>query len=176
MKKYVAILLITFLLSGNVFAGENKAITKAGDIGQILIPVTALGTTLIKKDWEGTKQFCYSFGAANAVSGILKYTIDAKRPNGKDHSFPSGHTTAAFAGASFIHMRYGWTWGVPAYAYAGLVGYSRVQSKNHYWRDVLAGAGIGITSNLIFTRRYEDKEIALVPIDNGGMITYKKRF
>lgn len=81
------------------------------------------------------------------VTYALKYTIDARRPNGGSHGFPSGHSSAAFMGAEFIREHDGPYWGVPAYAAATWVGYTRVESHNHYWRDVIAGAAIGIAAN-----------------------------
>jgi membrane-associated phospholipid phosphatase len=85
----------------------------------------------------------------------LQHTIDAKRPNGKPHSFPSGHTSISFASAEFVRKRYGWEYGLPAYALASFVAYSRVEAKEHYTHDVIAGAAIGIGSSYLFTRPYE---------------------
>jgi hypothetical protein len=53
----------------------------------------------------------------------------------------------AFAGAEFIRKQYGWGWGAPSYLAASYVGWSRVETHNHWTRDVLAGAAIGILSN-----------------------------
>jgi len=85
----------------------------------------------------------------------LQYTIDEKRPNGEPHSFPSGHTSISFASAEFVRNRYGWKYGLPAYVLASFVAYSRVEAKQHYIHDVLAGAAIGIVSSYLFTRPYE---------------------
>ena len=51
-----------------------------------------------------------------------------------------------------MRERYGWGYGVPAYALASFVGYSRVESRQHYAPDVIAGAAIGILSSCLFTR------------------------
>lgn len=88
-----------------------------------------------------------AFARTELVTYGLKYSVNAERPNGSPQSFPSGHTSAAFAGAEFIRKQYGPAWGVPAYLLAGFVGWSRVASNNHYPRDVIAGAAIGILSN-----------------------------
>ncbi len=65
-------------------------------------------------------------------------------------SFPSGHTTAAFATATSLSLSVKkWEIAVPAYLYAGLVGYSRMRLGVHYPSDVLAGALIGIGSGLL---------------------------
>jgi undecaprenyl-diphosphatase len=59
------------------------------------------------------------------------------------HSFPSGHTAAAVAFASGVG-RVRPTAGVPLYALAALVGYSRVHTGVHYPGDVMAGALLGV--------------------------------
>jgi membrane-associated phospholipid phosphatase len=62
-------------------------------------------------------------------------------------SFPSGHTSAAFATATVIQRKWGWRAGVPAYAVAAFVGTTRLQHV-HYLSDVTFGAALGIASGL----------------------------
>ena len=54
---------------------------------------------------------------------------------------PSGHTTAAFAGALVLATLPGW--GLGAVSIACLVGLSRMYMGAHYPTDVLAGAALG---------------------------------
>jgi len=59
-------------------------------------------------------------------------------------SFPSGHTTQAFAVASVIADHYEETWvSYSSYTVAGLVGAARIYHDAHFASDVLAGAMIG---------------------------------
>jgi membrane-associated phospholipid phosphatase len=58
-------------------------------------------------------------------------------------------------------MRYGWKLGLAAYAVAAFVGRSRVELKNHYTSDVVAGGALGIGANLGFTRRRKKVSVAL---------------
>jgi membrane-associated phospholipid phosphatase len=75
---------------------------------------------------------------------ILKVTVGRERPDGSDNqSFPSGHTSQAFAMASVAQHHYGWKIGVPAYALAGLMGASRIHEDKHWLSDVVAGAALG---------------------------------
>jgi membrane-associated phospholipid phosphatase len=82
------------------------------------------------------------------VSGLKRWTNET-RPNGTPHSFPSGHTSFAFAMAQFMHHEYGdlsvW-YSIGAYSCATAVGVMRVAKNAHWISDVVAGAGIGILS------------------------------
>lgn len=147
------------LLSHEVLAADN--IEKTGDVLQLLIPGIAYGATFYMEDKEGRMQFYRSFAATVAVTYGLKYSVDKQRPNGSEHSFPSGHTASAFQGASFIQRRYGWRYSIPAYIGAAFVGYSRVESDNHYVEDVVAGAAIGVLSSYYFVEPY--KGVTLSP-------------
>jgi membrane-associated phospholipid phosphatase len=60
----------------------------------------------------------------------------------------------SFAAAEFVRRRYGWECGVPAYAAASFVAYSRVEANAHHPHDVIAGAAIGIASSYLLTRPY----------------------
>ena len=143
-------------------ATSSGNIEKSGDIIQALIPAIAYGSTFYLDDDEGRGQFYKSFFANVVITHGLKYAIDEKRPNGSDKSFPSGHTSSAFQGAAFIHKRYGWEYSIPAYIGASFVGYSRVESDNHYIKDVIAGAAIGVISSFYFTEPF--KGVTVTPI------------
>ena len=161
MKKLVLPFIAGFMIT-NSFA-EDKT-TLAGDILQILIPSVAYGTTLYLDDKEGQMEFYKSFATNEAITYGLKYSVDKKRPNGGDHSFPSGHTSASFQGATFIHKRYGLKYAIPAYMAATFVGYSRVDARAHYTIDVAAGALIGSLSSYYFTTKY--KGFKIQPVAN----------
>lgn len=81
------------------------------------------------------------------VSTVLKSTVREGRPYDENvkTSFPSGHATMAFAFASAVAAEHEWYWGLSAYALATYVGLSRVNDYQHFFRDVLAGATIGIS-------------------------------
>jgi membrane-associated phospholipid phosphatase len=66
-------------------------------------------------------------------------------PYGGNSSFPSGHTTLAFAAARVYAMEYRYIPAVPVIAYgvAGLIGFSRIIENRHWATDVFAGALLG---------------------------------
>ncbi|HPF47678.1 MAG TPA: phosphatase PAP2 family protein [Emcibacteraceae bacterium] len=165
------LLSIIFILMSSLISQTASAkgdVEKAGDALLVLIPAVGLGSTFFYEEGnEGTIQFLESMVTAGAVSFGLKKAISKQRPNGECcDSFPSGHATGAFMGASFIQKRYGWKYGIPAYLGAAFVGYSRIESDKHYTEDVLAGAAIGVISSYIFTTPYKGFEVT--PIASNG--------
>jgi membrane-associated phospholipid phosphatase len=138
---------------------DADQIKTAGDDLEIGMPAVAAGMILFHKDSDGALEFGESGLLALALTQGLKVTINEKRPNGGNYSFPSGHASDAFWSAEFVRTRYGWEVGIPAYALASFVGYSRVEAKAHYVHDVLAGAVIGAGSSWIFTKPYKGWQV-----------------
>ena len=145
----------------NVAALAKDDIRLAGDVLQFVLPATAAGLTLGHRDGEGVLQLGESLAVTLAATYALKYTVNEQRPNGGSQSFPSGHTSVSFSAAEFMRKRYGWEYGVPAYAAASFVAYSRVESGEHHPHDVIAGAGIGILSSYIFTKPYKGWRVSV---------------
>jgi hypothetical protein len=83
---------------------------------------------------------------AGAVSGVLKLTVDERRPSGGKQSFPSGHTALAFSIAPVVAHHLGWQAGLAAYTVASATGLARMEDRRHYLSDVLFGAAIGVAS------------------------------
>jgi len=170
VRKPLLACLLGIILSfgaGGAFA-DNDTLETAGDVVMIALPTAAAAMTFLNKDWEGTRQLGKVLLSTAAVTGGLKLAVNEKAPNGDDYAFPSMHTSVAFAGASFLQRRYGWGYGAPAYLAAGFVGYSRVETDHHRVHDVLAGAVIGIVSNLIFTTSFG--EVSAAPMVGRGYV------
>lgn len=113
---------------------------------------------------------------AGLVTTVLKYTVREPRPdNSKEkNSFPSGHTTTAFAFATTVATEHAWYWGLLAIGGAALTGYSRMNDGRHFLHDVAAGATIGASYGLgtYFTSQGQGDEYAVAPIlgpDTTGM-------
>ncbi len=160
-KCRINLFIISFLfcLMFSDTADAKDGIETAGEVFQLVLPATAAGLTLGFHDSEGFWQLSKSGALTLGVTYGMKYALDAQRPNGGDHSFPSGHTSTSFAAAEFLRGRYGWSYGIPAYVVASFVGYSRVESKQHHTRDVIAGAVIGIGSSYLLTTPYKGWQI-----------------
>ena len=88
--------------------------------------------------------------AVNRNRPFITYTDITAKSVTKDSSFPSGHTSSAFATATSLSLSYPkWYVVAPSYLWAGTVGYSRMHLGVHYPSDVLGGAVIGAGSALI---------------------------
>lgn len=119
-----------------------------------------------------------SFAMNAGVTYVLKHSIHEKRPDGTDNrSFPSGHTSIAFCGATTLMHEYyrvsPWI-GVAGYAVATTVAVDRVRRNRHRWGDVVAGAAIGVASaevgqligKLVFgkEKKCEDVSLSVSPV------------
>jgi len=151
----ILLFLTLFSLIAGIDVQAYDRIELAGDVLVVALPVAAAGLTLGFKDGQGALELGESAALAMGMTLALKFTIHKTRPNGENQSFPSGHTTIAFTSAEFIRKRYGWEYGLPAYALATFVAYSRIEAGRHYPIDVIGGAAIGIVSSYLFTRPYK---------------------
>ena len=100
----------------------------------------------------------YDLSQAILVNGLytfsLKYVVSRERPDGSDQlSFPSGHTSNAFASATVVHRHYGWKIGIPAYGVATFIGVSRMAANRHHFSDVVGGALLGYGVGRAVVRR-----------------------
>jgi len=162
------LIVILFILGLTSAKAQNDFYESSGDVLQLALPAIALGSTFVyRSDDRPTWQFIKTYTLSVGVTYILKYTVNEQRPNGGEHSFPSGHTASAFAGASFLQLRYGWKIGIPAYFLATYTGYTRIKADKHYWWDVFGGASISIGSSLLFVKPFKKNKLAWSFYKNG---------
>ncbi|MEY3968593.1 MAG: hypothetical protein RL137_1498 [Bacteroidota bacterium] len=118
--------------------------------------ITSIG--FIRKD-QLLKNKGYYIGATLLTSAVLtttlKFTINRDRPfvtypdiqkltGAGSPSFPSGHTSEAFATATSMSLAFPkWYVVAPSFLWASAAGYSRMHLGVHYPSDVLVGALIG---------------------------------
>ena len=96
----------------------------------------------------------FIYGLSTFISSVfvlsLKKITKVQRPdNSGFNSFPSGHTTTAFAAAEFLRTEYkeiSPLYGIAGYAAATATGVLRLYNNKHWVSDVVAGAGFGILS------------------------------
>jgi undecaprenyl-diphosphatase len=130
-------------------------LTKLGAHGLIWFAL-ALGVALWRRNVFLFVLTAAAVLAADGIAGIVKSLVGEQRPHEPDalvaiphsHSFPSGHTATAFAGAtmlSFFVPR-----AAPAfYLLAAAIAYSRLYVGVHFPLDVVGGAVIGVATALL---------------------------
>lgn len=167
MKKHISRVSLTLLLAAapmQAQAKNEKAWATASDVGVAGLSLAALGLPIAQGDKQGAFQAAGSLGATALVTTGLKNTFPELRPDGSDRkSFPSGHTSTAFAAAATLYNRQGASIGVPAMLAASFVGLARVQADKHHWYDVVVGAGIGSAAGFLITRKRSQREALILP-------------
>lgn len=151
--------------------------------------------------WHGTE----SILLATVITDLLKVSLGRARPfassdtlphdfklgggfgNSARQSFPSGHTTTAFAAAASVtseihrtHPEFTWIVGPVLYGGATMVGLSRMYHNKHWASDVVLGAAVGTFSGLKVVRyshSHPDNKLdkfmlrtAIAPDGNGGVM------
>lgn len=114
------------------------------------------------------------------VNGVIKHLVGRPRPwltieglivlvNEPDpNSFPSGHTSAAFAFALAVYQELSIPWvRVAVVAAAVCMGWSRIYVAVHYPSDVLAGAVIGALCGLAVVWLYRRFLQERLPLGSG---------
>lgn len=167
------------LAAAPAMANNEKSWDTASSIGAYGLVAVAVGLPLAKHDTAGALQAGGSIVAASLVTTGLKEAFPELRPDGSDRkSFPSGHTSMAFAAASSLYNRQGQSVGIPALVVASFVGFARVQADKHHWYDVMVGAGIGAASGFLITNNRPERSAMLIPWGDtkGGGISFAARF
>ena len=134
---------------------------------EVQVPVMAAvyGYSLWEQD-DDLHNFSKAMICAHALASITTITIkgiaDTRRPDtsymGGRYGFPSYHTSSSFAIASTIESYYGWRAGLPAYTVAGLVGWSRIDQREHDLSDVLFGAVLGYVIGKSVSAAHQERD------------------
>ena len=152
-------------------AASARTSTSLGTDVAIALPLIAGGITFAKDDWKGGFQLGVDTVATVGLAYGLKHVIHEQRPDHSDNkSMPSDTSALAFAPANYLWDRYGWEYGLPAYAAATFVAWSRVDAQKHHWYDVTASAALAFGVSKIFTTRYQPSGLryGVTPTDGGA--------
>lgn len=169
MFKHLILSLVVAFAGSSVARAQSDFVKRSTDVLCLVPSATGLVKAIVEKDKKGILQLGLSSATTLAVNYGLEACIKKDRPDGTGHhAFPSTHTAVAFDGASFLMRRYGWKWGVSAYALSAYVAWGRVYAKRHDWWDVLGGAALGAGCAFIYTRPFvKNTDISIMPATFG---------
>lgn len=174
-------------------AGFTRTATKLGNaqgsvfVYPTLIAFAIAGKLLPSKGMYGVaSRALKSVVVGGAVGMVLKFGVGRVRPNAspddqlkfhpvtiKDNSWPSGHTTVAFALAtSFARETHNKIFDVAFFSLATLTAYSRLHDNKHWTSDVIGGAGLGILSARLVHRREARLKLGAIPGGVGGSFEF----
>jgi membrane-associated phospholipid phosphatase len=166
--------------------GISNIVTTFGGLYEVysLAAITTYGLLFKNEKIKSTAFLAtQAYITAGVIQGSLKFLSKRQRPNYIDvktnttnktfhgpfykfaaqssgikpnSSFPSGHTSVAFAAATVYAMEYRHHPWIPifSYSFASLVGLSRITEKKHWPTDVLVGAALGILSGRQVVNNY----------------------
>ncbi len=175
--------------NGVSIKANSGSVGDAIPLAAMLVGTFAMG--ILRHDQQTTNT-AWDMGEAVVLGSLsslaLKTLIGRQRPNataspsrfGKNGaSFPSGHTTAAFAAAQVFAdemPREQWGWRVLAYGLAGATAYGRMDSGAHWLSDTVAGAALGIATGRFVANRSRENQSKLsvwvAPLDRGAIVTF----
>lgn len=117
-----------------------------------------------------------------AVKGIANTDRPSDEWNGGQFGFPSFHTSSSFALASVADEYYGPKVGLPAYAMASLIAWSRIDERDHDLSDVVFGATLGYVIGKAVAGKHlrGDSRVQVLPfidpIQGGGGLMFNIDF
>lgn len=162
--KYVLAGISASMLAGGIIFRDQKLIQTTRLMAEsflIASAFTAAGKGIFGRSRPYTGDGPCEFDVLE-ISGSIDY-----------RSFPSGHTTTAFAMMTVIAKQYDQWWiKIPAYTLALSVGLQRIDSHYHWSSDVIVGGAIGYWVGSALVNRYKGKasNSRLRPYVGGGTV------
>src|ERR1035437_4785795 len=174
-------------------------ITRFGGVyeGYTLAAIATYGMVFKKKKMVTTTLLAtQAYITGGALENVMKFLGGRTRPSNYDQgkepeldfrgpfstsgstSFPSGHTTVAFAAATVFASEYKDIKFVPVIAYsaATLIGLSRITENQHWATDVLAGAAIGYLAGKNVVNNYHRYAKLKAPKQNKNTVALNLRY
>jgi membrane-associated phospholipid phosphatase len=138
---------------------------------------------------KGAEAYLFGFFAAQVLKQLTHrhrpYQDEPPNPNIwegpfkpiSNSSFPSGHSTVAFAVATVVATSYSKTIWVPilCYSLAGLTAVSRIYQNDHWSSDVFVGSALGFAIGKTIINNHF-KQLEIVPVSHTGfgvMLVYQ---
>ena len=119
-----------YIFNLDALLADKQAFIDAGRLGKFDVMVEKI-QALTEKYPEMAAEWLSKYQYPDFVEKLTSF------------SFPSGHTSSAFAACAamlFLNKKIG----IPAIVFAAIMGFSRIYVEVHYCTDVLGGAIVGI--------------------------------
>lgn len=153
--------------SGTDFFGE------IGDVGVQVPVLLGMYYLSLRNQDEELHDFSTTMLSAFTINGLstlaIKVAAQTDRPsddyNNGEYGFPSYHASSSFTIASVVDEYYGAEYGLPAYVVAGLIGWGRIDSRDHDLSDVLFGSALGYIIGKSVARHHlqGDSRVQILP-------------
>ncbi len=154
--------------------GENSEILRFLGNAETQIPILlAVHTGSLMTDDEELHEVSKTMLSAYTINALSTLTIkgiaNTDRPsdnwNSGEYGFPSFHTSSSTTLAAVLDEYYGPSVGLPAYALAGLIGWSRIDQRDHDLSDVVFGAAMGYVIGKSVARHHleDGSQISILP-------------
>lgn len=168
------------------------------DLADVVPTVAVLGGTWLYAslidDRAGhleAREMLEAAGLSTVTAEVFKFAAGRETPYqtsdpsewGKGgHSFPSLHSTAAFAVGTVLaesgNDEYRWIRRVLGYGLGFITSYERLKHNDHWLSDTVAGAALGAASAQFVMNRHGGAadiggRFALVPVAGGAILTYR---
>lgn len=129
----------------------SKVLRNFGEFSyQLPVLFSVYGVSLWTQDaklHEFSKAVLCAYGVSALATVTIKAATNTQRPTNQfqdgEYGFPSYHAASTFCIAAVVDEYYGWPAGLPCYVLAGLVGWSRIDQREHDLSDVVFGSVLG---------------------------------
>ncbi len=124
-----------YVFNLDALLADKQAFIDAGRLGKFEVMVEKI-KAMTEQNPEMAAQWTSTYVYPNLVDKLTSF------------SFPSGHTSSAFAAAIAV-LWYNRKIGIPVTVFAAIMGFSRIYVQVHYCTDVIGAALVGIIYALI---------------------------
>lgn len=143
--------------------------------------ITGAAVETVSKFLSGrTRPSYYPSGTEPEPKFLGPFSKTAKTASGKKlySSFPSGHTTVAFAAATVFALEYKDKPLIPivAYSAATMIGLSRITENKHWITDVFVGAALGYLSGKQVVNNYHRYSKLKAPGQKKNTVTFNLQY
>lgn len=117
-----------------------------------------------------------AFASLSHISLVLLARRERPGSATEWNSFPSGHSTSAFATATALSYSYGPLAAATLYPLAAFTAMARVSDDRHWFSDVVAAAFIGIYWGRATSFHHEKSAFTLTPHFENGVAGVRSRY